>query len=167
ARGRLFHENVLDRLNDGRLYTKYLTGQIEADFLDVDDRPDIATSDRQRIQEDDPRYVELIAFLRSSMTQVEKRWNEWRRKHEVKKAKDESPGLKAWLDSLGEGHRQSAETLISKLGALPVDDEEDRKLLYRHGVLAFERMKLRGSTEALATNLDSVDKLLAILADRD
>lgn len=167
ARGRLFHENVLDRLNDGRLYTKYLTGQIEADFLDVDDRPDIATSDRQRIQEDDPRYVELIAFLRSSMTQVEKRWNEWRRKHEVKKAKEESPGLKAWLDSLGEGHRQSAETLISKLGALPVDDEEDRKLLYRHGVLAFERMKLRGSTEALAANLDSVDKLLAILADRD
>jgi hypothetical protein len=167
ARGRLFHENVLDRLNDGRLYTKYLTGQIEADFLDVDDRPDIATSDRQRIQEDDLRYVELIKFLRSSMTQVEKRWNEWRRKHEVKKAKEESPGLKAWLDSLGEGHRQSAETLISKLGALPVDDEEDRKLLYRHGVLAFERMKLRGSTEALAANLDSVDKLLTILADRD
>ncbi|MGV8617822.1 hypothetical protein ACV36Q_32350, partial [Pseudomonas aeruginosa] len=36
ARGRLFHENVLDRLNDGRLYTKYLTGQIEADLLDAD-----------------------------------------------------------------------------------------------------------------------------------
>jgi hypothetical protein len=34
ARGRLFHENVLDKLNEGRLYTKYLTGQIEADFLD-------------------------------------------------------------------------------------------------------------------------------------
>lgn len=167
ARGRLFHENVLDKLNDGRLYTKYLTGQIEADFLDIDDRPDIATSDRQRIQEDDPRYVQLIAFLRSSMTQVEKRWNEWRRKHEVKKAKEESPALDAWLGSLGEGHRKSAETLISKLSALPVDDEEDRKVLYRHGVLAFERMKLRGSTEELATNLDSVDKLLAILADRD
>lgn len=56
ARGRLFHENILDKLNDGRLYTKYLTGQIEADFLDADDAPDIATSDRQRVQEDDPRY---------------------------------------------------------------------------------------------------------------
>ena len=65
ARGRLFHENVLDKLNDGRLYTKYLTGQIEADFLDVDDKPDIATSDRQRVQEDDERYMQLIAFLRS------------------------------------------------------------------------------------------------------
>ncbi|WP_241730141.1 hypothetical protein [Pseudomonas sp. SST3] len=65
ARGRLFHENILDKLNDGRLYTKYLTGQIEADFLDADDQPDIATSDRQRVQEDDPRYIQLIVFLRS------------------------------------------------------------------------------------------------------
>lgn len=63
ARGRLFHENVLDRLNDGRLYTKYLTGQIEADFLDLDDQPDIATSDRQRVQEDDERYIALICLL--------------------------------------------------------------------------------------------------------
>lgn len=167
ARGRLFHENVLDRLNDGRLYTKYLTGQIEADFLDIDDRPDIATSDRQRIQEDDERYVQLIAFLRSSMTQVEKRWNDWRRKHEIEKVKKESPGLRDWLDSLGEGYRGSAEKLIAKLGSLPVDDDEDRQLLYRHGVLAFERMKLRGSTEELVANLTNVDKLLAILADRD
>lgn len=167
ARGRLFHENVLDRLNDGRLYTKYLTGQIEADFLDADDQPDIATSDRQRVQEDDERYVQLIAFLKSCMTQIEKRWNEWRRMHEVEKVKATSPALKGWLDSLGSGYRKSAETLIAKLSALPVDDDDDKKLLYRHGILAFERMKLRGSTEELVANIDNLDKLLMILADRD
>lgn len=167
ARGRLFHENILDKLNDGRLYTKYLTGQIEADFLDADDAPDIATSDRQRVQEDDPRYGQLIAFLRSCLVQVEKRWNEWRKKHEVEKAKETSPALADWLDSLPEGYKKSAETLIAKLSALPVDDDEDRKLMYRHGILAFERMKLRGSTEELAAGVESVDKLLAVLADRD
>lgn len=167
ARGRLFHENILDKLNDGRLYTKYLTGQIEADFLDADDQPDIATSDRQRVQEDDPRYIQLIAFLKSRLTQVEKRWSEWRRKHEVEKAKETSPKLAEWLDGLNPGLKKSAETLISKLSALPVDDEEDRKVLYRHGILAFERMQLRGSTEELARNIDSVEKLLTILADRD
>jgi len=41
--------------------------------------PDIATSDRQRIQEDDPRYEALLSFLRSSLSLVEKRWTEWRR----------------------------------------------------------------------------------------
>jgi len=167
ARGRLFHENILDKLNDGRLYTKYLTGQIEADFLDADDAPDIATSDRQRVQEDDPRYGQLIAFLRSCLVQVEKRWSEWRKKHEVEKAKETSPALAEWLDSLPVGYKKSAETLISKLSALPVDDEEDRKLMYRHGILAFERMKLRGSTDELATSVESVEKLLTILADRD
>src|SRR5690554_342427 len=167
ARGRLFHENILDKLNDGRLYTKYLTGQIEADFLDADDEPDIATSDRQRVQEDDPRYVQLIAFLRKQLTQVEKRWTEWRKKHEVEKAKETSPALAEWLDTLPEGYKKSAETLIAKLSALPVDEEEDRKLMYRHGILAFERMKLRGSTEEFVTSIESADRLLAVLADRD
>jgi len=167
ARGRLFHENVLDKLNDGRLYTKYLTGQIEADFLDADDEPDIATSDRQRVQEDDPRYTQLIVFLRSRLVQVERRWNEWRRKHEVEKAKENSPKLAEWLDGLQPGFRKSAETLISKLSALPVDDEEDRKVLYRHGILAFERMQLRGSSDELARHVDNVEKLLTLLADRD
>lgn len=167
ARGRLFHENILDKLNDGRLYTKYLTGQIEADFLDADDAPDIATSDRQRVQEDDPRYTQLIAFLKSRLTQVEKRWTEWRKKHEVEKAKETSPALAEWFDTLPEGYKKSAETLIAKLSALPVDDEEDRKLMYRHGILAFERMKLRGSTEEFVTSIESADRLLAVLADRD
>ncbi|MBO9460680.1 ATP-binding protein [Labrenzia sp. R5_0] len=167
ARGRLFHENILDKVNDGRLYTKYLTGQIEADFLDEDDEPDIATSDRQRVQEDDPRYAQLLAFLRSRLTQVEKRWTEWRRKHEVDKAKETSPALAEWFETLPEGFRKSAETLIAKLSALPVDEDEDRKLLYRHGILAFERMRMRGSTDEFVASIHDVDKLLSVLADRD
>ena len=167
ARGRLFHENILDKVNDGRLYTKYLTGQIEAEFLDRDDRPDIATSDRQRIQEDDPRYEALLSFLRSSLSLVEKRWTKWRRKHEVKRAKEVSPALGEWLTTLPEGYRTTAETLIARLSALPIDEDDDRKLLYRHGILAFERMRLRGSTNEFVDNLENIDKLLKVLADRD
>jgi hypothetical protein len=167
ARGRLIHENVLDRLNDGRLYTKYLTGQIEADFLDTDDKPDIATSDRQRLQEDDNRYVALITFLRETLNEIEKKWNEWRRKHEIEKAKEQSPALKEWLEGLAEGHKKSAETLIAKLSALPLDEEDDRRVLYRHGIYAFERMKLRRSTEELANHALDIEQLFHVLADRD
>jgi hypothetical protein len=39
--------------------------------------------------------------------------------------------------------------------------------MYRHGILAFERMKLRGSTEEFVTSIESADRLLAVLADRD
>jgi hypothetical protein len=167
ARGRLFHENILDKLNDGRLYTKYITGQIEADFLDVDDKPDIATSDRQRIQEDDPRYVALIDFLKERLNQVESRWNEWRKKHEVAKAKEENPALAQWLSGLPKGFQNSAETLVAKISALPIDKDEDRRLMYRHAIFAFERMKLRGSTDEFAQGVDNLETILSLLADRD
>lgn len=167
ARGRLFHENLLDKINDGRFYTKYLTGQIEADFLDEDDKPDIATSDRQRVKEDDERYMALLDFLKSRFTEIEKQWTEWRRKHEVKRVQDTSPGLKMWLEVLPKGIKKNAERLIGKLSALPIDNDEDRKLLYRHGVLAFERMRVRGATEELTVGVHEVDKLLEILAGRD
>ncbi len=152
ARGRLFHENILDKINDGRLYTKYLTGHIEAEFLDQDNYRDIATSDRQRIQEG-KRYEALLKFLRCSLNAVEKRWTEWRRKHEVRRAKEVSPALRDWFEMLPAGHRTAAEKLIAKLSALPMDEEEDRRLLYRHGLFAFERMKLRGSEAELVDDL--------------
>lgn len=167
ARGRLIHENVLDRLNDGRLYTKYLTGQIEADFLDIDDQPDIATSDRQRVQEDDHRYIALITLLKETLSEVEKKWNEWRKKHEVQKAKEQSPALREWLEGMPDGHKKSAETLIAKLSALPIEKDEDRRDLYRHGIYAFERMKLRGSTAELANHALDIEQLFQVLADRD
>jgi len=167
ARGRLFHENILEKVNNGNLFTKYLTGQIEADFLDQDDKPDIATSDRQRVQEDDDRYVALLSFLKASLAQVERRWTEWRVNHEIRGKSETSAALVEWLGSLPEGFRGSAKELIGRLGALPIDNEDDRRLLYRHGIWAFERMRLRGSVEKLVRGIYDVDKILPVLADRD
>jgi hypothetical protein len=167
ARGRLFQENVLDKLNDGRLYTKYLTGQVEADFLDADSATDIATSDRQRVQEDDPRYTSLVSFLREQLNRVESRWNEWRRKHEVTKAKEENPALAGWLAGLPDGYQKSAETMVAKISSLPMDDSHDRRTMYKHAVLAFERMKLRGFTHEFAEGIGDIESILVLLSDRD
>lgn len=168
SRGRLFHENILDKINDGRIYTKYLTGQIEVDFLDIDNLPDIATSDRQRIQENDPRYQELLAFMRHSLNKVESKWSELRRKHETEEAKSNSPALIEWIDSLPEVYRKSADALIANLSTLHVENLEDKKTLYKHGILAFERMRLRNrDTENLTNSIYSLEKLIGLIADRD
>ena len=167
ARGRLFHENILDKVNNGRLYTKYLTGQIEADFLDDDHNADIATSDRQRIQEDDPRYIQLLKFLKSSLKKIDGQWNELRHRSELKQVKATFPALDTWFKSLPEGYRNQAEKLVAKLSSLPLEEEDDRKLLYKHGILAFQRMKIRGSTRELVDHIGEPDKLLQILSDRD
>ena len=167
SRGRLIQENILDKLNDGRIFTKYLTGQIEANFLDITQEADIATSDRQRLQEDDFRYVALLAFLKKQLSVIESQWDDLRKKHEVEKVKQESPALKEWLDGLQPGFQKSAAQLVAKISSLTIEKEEDKTELLRHGILAFERMKLRGSTEELAHGVLDVEKLLLLLADRD
>jgi hypothetical protein len=168
ARGRLLIENVLDKINDGRLYTKYLTGQIEADLLDKDDLDDIVTSDRQRVLENDERYEAVINCLRSLLSQVESKWSEWRRKHGAEEVAREYPALAEWLGSLPEGYREHAKAVVAKIGSIPIEDGSDRKELLRHAVLAFERLKLKGSADALADALTGgVEALLKLLADQD
>jgi hypothetical protein len=173
ARGRLLQENLLDRINDGRLYTKYLTGQIDADFLDLDDSPDIATSDRQRVVEDDPRYQSLLEFLRTSLNKVESQWNEWRNKHGAEEIAQDHPVVAEWLESLPPMMRSHAQRLVAKVGAVPVERDEDRRDLLRHAVLAFERLRLRGEVDPLVkaieagTTAEALQNLLTVLAGRD
>ena len=167
ARGRLIQENILDKLNMGQMYTKYLTGQIEADVLDDTNDKDIATSDRQRLQEDDPRYVALLKTLRLVLSKIESEWSELRKKYEVAKVKTEIPAVAEWLDGLPGGYRKSAEKVVAQISTLPIEQPEERKTLLRHGILAFERMKLTGTVDDFVQGLSNVDQLLRILADRD
>jgi hypothetical protein len=168
ARGRLLIENVLDKINDGRFYTKYLTGQIEADFLDWDNLDDIVTSDRQRVLENDERYEALMAFLPVLLNHVESDWSAWRREHSAKEAIEEHPVLAEWLATLPEGFREHAKGVIASVGAIPVEKESDRTELLRHAVFAFERLKLRGAADALAEALGGgVEPLLRLLVDQD
>ena len=54
ARGKLIHEDLLSSVKPAGLYSKYLMGEIHADFVDDDNLPDIATSDRQNLKEMTP-----------------------------------------------------------------------------------------------------------------
>ena len=66
-RGKVAQEDILQEFRLGGMITKYMFGEIEADFLDEDDQPDIATSSRQRIAEDDVRYRALAKFVQSEL----------------------------------------------------------------------------------------------------
>ncbi|MDH5667698.1 MAG: ATP-binding protein, partial [Nitrospira sp.] len=70
VRGKLAQEDILEEFNEGRLFTKYLIGEIHADFLDLDDKDDSATSSRQKIIEDDPRYLALKEFIRAEVRNI-------------------------------------------------------------------------------------------------
>lgn len=167
ARGRLFHENILDSISDGRLYTKYITGRINANFLDKEGDVDVATSDRQRVQEDDERIIQLRAHLKRMLNLVKDDWAEWRGDQQLDDIIQRTPALSDWLTKLRTGPRRQAESMIRRIGRQHFETDDDRKELLKHSMYAFERMRLRGMTAEFAEAVDDADKLLRLLADQD
>jgi len=166
ARGRLIQENILEQLSFAGLMANYITGQIEADFLDNDEEDDIATSDRQRLIEDDERYVALIAYLRTILLEISETWTDWRNEARGKQAEEENPALKEWLSNLPPAQVQSARKLLGVVRGIQIDNEESRVDLYRASVTAFERLRLKEASHRLG-ELAALDAqhLLPLLAD--
>jgi hypothetical protein len=168
ARGRLIQENILDRVNASGLFTKYLTGQIEADFLDLDEADDIATSDRQRVIEDDPRYRALLEFLRTSLNAIDQQWTRWRADMGTREAINAYPGIEKWLDALPQKTQLSAKRVIGSIQGLALSDEQDRESLLRYGLVAFERLRLTESTKQLEEALETrAEELLPLIGEND
>lgn len=169
SRGRLFQENILEDINDGGIYTKYLTGQIEADFLDTDEDEDIATSDRQRVVEDDPRYQHLKAFVHQALRKIANQWSNLREVEGAKDAKAANPVLTEWVDSLSASSRGYAEKMLAKIESLPLDDKPDeKKELFKHAIFAFERLRIKQMSNELAEAvIFNAEKLLPLLERQD
>jgi len=63
VRNKLAIENFLNVINSTQTYANYIEGEINFDILDDDDFPDIATSNRQGLDEHDERVALLIKIL--------------------------------------------------------------------------------------------------------
>ncbi|HAX5069945.1 TPA: hypothetical protein JZG34_004489 [Escherichia coli] len=169
SRGRLFQENILDDINDGGIYTKYLTGQLEADFLDTDEDEDIATSDRQRVVEDDPRYQYLKSLVKIALRKVASQWSSLREKQGAKEAKESNPVLAEWIGSLKPASRGYAEKMIAQIESLPLEDKpQEKKELFKHAIFAFERLRIKEMSQELADAVFfNAEKLLPLLEKQD
>lgn len=77
AWGKLIHEDILQDIKAGGLYTKYVVGELGADFLDSDDQPDIVTSDRQALKEDDDRVQTFRQWVNDEiLREIERSWRD-------------------------------------------------------------------------------------------
>lgn len=173
ARGRLVDEDVLGRISGAEVYTKYLTGQVEADFLDATGAADIVTSNRQRVIEDDARVAALTTFLQRALRRIADEWSVLRTTDRTSELRERYPGVGQWLDGLQAGWKTKAEKLLERIATMEVgraeaDQEENQRTLLRHAIFGFERLRLRGDAEELEHALsEGVEALLCLLADRD
>lgn len=147
SRGRLVQEDILRELPEAGLFTKYLSGELNADFIDLTELQDIATSDRQRIFEEDPRYQVLRDFAERVLRDIKAKWTQWRQDKAIDRAGEMSEGLRKWIAGLTPDQRGYAKKLFARIETIPIKDDADRRELYRQSVLAFETLSWRGELD--------------------
>lgn len=148
ANGKLVHENILREFDDGGFYRHYLVGEINADFLDDNDKPDIITSSRQSVQENDIRFKELKEHIKIQLRKINLDWSKWRGEKATVNAL-KKPSLKKWYDDMPKGRRQYAQKLFKRIETLGVADESAKFELYRSSIIAFEKLALHSALEEL------------------
>lgn len=167
VRGKLAQEDILEDFSEGGLYTKYLIGELHADFLDLDNKEDIATSNRQEIRKDDPRYTVLKEWVKAELKNIEASWTDLRNKGGTEKAL-ENPAIKEWFGSLAPKSQKRAEILFGKINQLTINSEEERKELFKYSVMAFESLRYKENLEALdSLTPDNIRGLKEIFSDLD
>ena len=169
ARGKLIHENLLPFARTSRIFAEYVVGEINADWLDEDAREDMATSGRQSMKEEDPRFTALQEYLKDRLIHIADRWTAWRNDVGLKDAVQRHPVLQKWLDAMSEDNRRHAEKLVATIEGMPVADVEDKRELLKHGIMAFETLALKGNLSALTENetidLKTLKRIMSAMED--
>ena len=165
VRGKVAQEDILQEFRLGGMITKYTFGEIIADFLDEDDKDDIATSSRQSIAVDDPRYIALKAFLSRELRHIWIETNKLKDKKGLQNALSDNPPLEEWYDDLPSKLKPRAMRIFAEIDKANIDEDRKRDF-YANGVLAFERLKMDASLDLLDTIDESnVEAFLAFLAE--
>ena len=167
VRGKIALEDMMSLYQEGGLYTKYITGEIYADFLDITKEDDISTSSRQDFIQDDKRFSALKDFVKQELKFLSKeRVN--LKNQEGKKEALKIPAIKEWYGTLKGDRENSAKKLFGRINAIATDDNQ-KKTLLKHGVLAFEHLQQKDRLNELEdidiNNLNSVVKLFSELDD--
>ena len=151
AKGKLIEENLLPEMDDSRLFTEYIVGEIDADFMDLDELDDIVTSNRQSVKRDDPRYESLSRIVKHSLNVIGNQWTELRNRTSLSEAtKDKS--VAEWYNSLKVGQQKYARKLFGKIENLGLPDNKSRQQVYKANIIAFQRL-------SLTYQLDLIDKI--------
>lgn len=152
VRGKVGQEDILADYSEGGLYSKYLIGEINADFFDSDDFDDMATSSRQEYKRDDERYIALKNFIRNELKSIQSKWTDLRNESGEKKALELMPIIDSWVKSLKGDDKTYAKKMFGKINQIEADDNKKREIL-KYSVLAFE--KLRYSNKL--SNIDNIN----------
>ncbi len=148
VRGKLGQEDILSEYTEGGLYSKYLIGEINADFFDEDTLEDMATSSRQEYRRDDERFVALKQFIYNELKYIQGKWTDLRNESGEEKARELLPVIDTWFGSLKGDNRTYAKKMFGKINQIVADDDKKREIL-KYSILAFEKLRYSNKLSAL------------------
>jgi hypothetical protein len=167
VRGKVAQEDMLDQYAEGGVYSKYLVGELDANFIDLSDKEDITTSSRQKIFEDDQRYRALKNWLYGELKEIQTRWTDLRREGGEQKAL-ESDIIKAWYEGLSKDNKSMAKKMFGKINAEAIGSDERIRELFKYGVIAFQSLAVREKiTELEKIKPNDLEAFFRLFSDLD
>lgn len=141
-------------------------GEINADFLDIDHKDDIATSNREKITQDDPRYIALKDFITNEVKHILNKRASLKEQVSQEETVKTFPSLRKWFDGLQGDELSAAKKLFAKVNGV-TSNQGLRKSLYKSTILAFEKFRLDKSLDMLdkitEVNLETIIPILGSL----
>ncbi len=167
-RGKVAQEDLLGDFGMKEIFADYLVGEIHCDDLDQDDDDDIATSSRQTLKYDDPRFAQLRRFLHGELRHIAGQWTDLRNQQGAKVFCRDVPAVAEWLGALQGDTKTKAERWIGRLNVLPAGDEAKRELL-KASILAFESYRWKEQLDFLGNvsneNIETILKVFEEIGD--
>ena len=169
VRGKMAQEDLLSDFSERGVYASYLIGELQVDGLDEDGEDDAATSSRQRIVEDDPRYLALREIIQGELKYIQNRWTELRDAEGVKRAIQQVPAVEEWIEDLRpKVIQEKAKKWVGRLNRIRVGDEKSYKSFLKCAILGFESFRHRRELEKLENIQDeNLEEILSIFGGID
>ena len=72
AHNKMGQRNILDIVGKNRVYESYVVGNLYIDAFEASDFPDMAGTNRQGYNENDPRWLKALEFIRPLIDKIVK-----------------------------------------------------------------------------------------------
>lgn len=145
---------------------QYLSGQIEADFIDTLPE-DLITTERQRINWSRRESEVLLEWGRTRTKELLRIWHDRRGSARVKKLKEKVEGFSERLNRLGKHERETVATALTRLAGVSSLDDEDFEQIGGAVLTAWEAGRLKDLITDIAHRKEfAPEELIKLLAEQ-
>ena len=149
----------------GQLGQQYLSGQMEADYLD-DMTVDVITTERQRINWELPESTPLLEWGQERVRALLQLWKERRAERKVRIIEDRLQPFGARLRNFPASERRIVERALKRIGSIEAISDEQFLDLASALVTAWEGGKLKELVKQVANAEEmNADALVGLLAE--